>query len=355
MLSAWLRSLLASSREFTLRLPVIRALAAWAFLLAATGCSTPTKPAPPVPAAPTILCPADLAADAPLNTPTVVNYVAPQATGEATPIGVACTHVSGSPFPIGTTDVICTATDALGRAAQCVFKVTVSLVVKLKGTKIVAFGDSITAGEVSLPAQSSVRYLDPQNSYPSVLNQLLTSRYRTQTITVINAGDPGERVLEKGEGRIEQLVVEHRPDVLIVLEGVNGLSDTPGAFEGIAEGLRRGVRRAVQQKVPLVLVSTILPGVPGRPKAPNPEAVIALNAEIRSWAPAEGAVLVDSFAQFNPMKELLIGQDGLHPTLDGYRKLAEIFEQAIRATFEEPVPGSPAPASVGWRSPRRAR
>jgi lysophospholipase L1-like esterase len=294
-------------------------------------------------------------ADAADNVSSIVSYAAPQVTGESVPITVACTHVSGSPFPVGTTDVICTATDAIARTAQCVFRVTVRLVVKLKGTKIVAFGDSITAGEVSPPFQSSVRYLDPQNSYPSVLNQLLTDRYRTQTITVLNAGIPGERVLGTGEGRIERLVVEHRPDVLIVLEGVNGLSDAPDAFEEIAEGLRRGVRRAIQQKVPLVLVSTILPGVPGRPKAPNPDAVNALNEEIRHWVPTEGAILVDSYAVFNPMKDLLIGQDGLHPTVDGYRKLAEIFNDAIRTHFEAPVGGPAAPASAGWRSPRRTR
>lgn len=322
----------------------------------AASCSNPTGPVPPPPppAAPAIQCPVDIAADALNGTSAVVSYDPPKISGGSVPVTTACTIASGATLPPGTTDVTCTATDAIARTSQCVFRISVTAVPRLKGTRILAFGDSITAGEVSPPVQSSVHFLDVPNSYPSVLNGLLTARYKAQTITVLNEGISGERVLVTGEGRIEQLVVTHRPDVLIILEGVNGLNDTPDAPEEISEALRRGVRRAVAQGVPLVLVSTILPGVPGRPKAPKPDAVIDLNAGIRFWASRERAVLVDSYEQFNPMKEVLIGEDGLHPTIEGYRKLAEIFGAAIRTHFEETAPAGPAGPS-GWRSGRLKR
>jgi lysophospholipase L1-like esterase len=162
---------------------------------------------------------------------------------------------------------------------------------------------------------------------------------------MINEGLPGEQVLgtgssSNGEARIERLALQYRPDVLIILEGVNGLS--AGNAEDIAEGLRRGVRRARRTGVPLILVSTILPGVPGRPKAPNPAAVEILNAEIRGWAGSEGAILVDMFAHVNPQKELLIGQDGLHPTVAGYTRMAEVFRDVIHSSFEVTAATAPA-------------
>jgi lysophospholipase L1-like esterase len=182
-----------------------------------------------------------------------------------------------------------------------------------------------------------------------VLGGSLSARYKAQQLTMINAGLPGERVLlpgpgaKSGEGRMQDVVLEHRPDVLLVLEGVNGLSIANA--EDISEGLRRGVRRAVRDGVQLVLVSTILPGVAGRPKAPDPDAVLLLNSEIRSWAGLERAVLVDSYSAFEPSKALLIGQDGLHPTPEGYKKLAETFDEAIKTHFEATPPAAPAPAA----------
>ncbi len=259
-----------------------------------------------------------------------------------------CTLASGSVFNEGKTDIICTATDAMTRTAQCAFSVTVSVVPRLRGSKIVAFGDSMTAGEVSEPFDANVRYLDVENSYPSVLGRLLAERYRGQELAVVNEGCPGERVVfpgapcgggESGEDRVETVVLRHRPDVLIVLEGVNGLI-TKADATAIGEGLRRAVRRAVRDGVQLVLVSTILPGAAQGTKPPNPELVQALNDEIRSWVGREGAVLIDSYAAFQGNEMALIGKDGLHPNLDGYRKLADIFFTALVQHFEAPPPES---------------
>jgi lysophospholipase L1-like esterase len=259
-------------------------------------------------------------------------------------------------FNAGTTRVVCTANDAAAQTTQCSFNVTVSVIPSLKGTKILAWGDSITAGEVSPPYQPAVKYFDPTVSYPTVLGELLRARYSAQTINVINEGIPGEQVVVagsngmSGEDRIEPLIIKYRPDVFIMLEGVNGLN-TQESVSLTSEGLRRGARRAVRQGVPLVLVSTILPGVNGRPtdrdRAPNPEFVNALNDRIRSWASAEGAVLVDSYTAIFPLRELYIGQDNLHPTVEGYRAMANVFFDTIRQRFEAPLPTSnSAPASL---------
>ena len=56
----------------------------------------------------------------------VVDYPAPTVTGGTPPYSTACTPPSGSTFPVGTTLVTCTATDAAGETAPCTFNLTVN-------------------------------------------------------------------------------------------------------------------------------------------------------------------------------------------------------------------------------------
>ena len=58
----------------------------------------------------------------------------------------------GDVFPVGPTRVTCTATDAAAATATCGFDVNVQRVPQLTRTKFLAFGDSVTAGEVTAPA-----------------------------------------------------------------------------------------------------------------------------------------------------------------------------------------------------------
>ncbi|GAB4319606.1 MAG: hypothetical protein Kow0074_09310 [Candidatus Zixiibacteriota bacterium] len=74
---------------------------------------------------PSITCPADISLNVPCgDSGAVVNFTinfednCPGATLE-------CVPASGSFFPLGTTDVLCTVTDAAGNTAECSFKVTV--------------------------------------------------------------------------------------------------------------------------------------------------------------------------------------------------------------------------------------
>lgn len=333
----------------------VRAALVAAALFTLSSCHKDAGPGPsPVPTTPVLQCPANVLVELVTETSAVVNYSPPLVSGGAQPVAVTCAAPSGSQFGLGASPVTCTATDSMSRQAQCVFSVNVALIPQLRGTKIVAFGDSITAGEVS-PAVS-VLVVDPVNNYPTVLGGLLTSRYKAQPVTVLNVGIPGEKLLtpatpggQIGEDRLEDVVEREKPDVLIVLEGVNDINSgaTPHA---VAEGLRRGVRRAVRANVPLVIISTILPGVEGRQKPPNPDRVNDLNAEIRSWAASERAVLVDSYAAFLPQKESLIGVDGLHPTVAGYKMLADTMLAAIRSNFELPPPAGAVP--TGFRKSR---
>src|SRR5262249_61605221 len=102
---------------------------------------TPTSPPPPdpYPEGPKITCPAPVTITSPNGQPTVVVYGAVSVTGGAPPVTQTCTNPSQSTFPIGTTTVMCTATDARQRTASCTFDVTVQLPPKLTVTRFVAF------------------------------------------------------------------------------------------------------------------------------------------------------------------------------------------------------------------------
>ena len=79
----------------------------------------------------------------------------PVTGGEGT-VNVTCSPPSGETFPIGMTPVQCTATDSLGRTGTCAFGVTVSKLAQLSKTKYLAFGDSITAGEITFPGSTAL-------------------------------------------------------------------------------------------------------------------------------------------------------------------------------------------------------
>ncbi|MFZ0371629.1 MAG: HYR domain-containing protein [Halobacillus sp.] len=55
----------------------------------------------------------------------IVNYTDPTVTGACPDVTVSCTPASGSFFPIGDTQVTCTATDTTGNTTECTFIVRV--------------------------------------------------------------------------------------------------------------------------------------------------------------------------------------------------------------------------------------
>jgi hypothetical protein len=74
---------------------------------------------------PTIICPADIVTPTdPGQCSAVVNFIV-TATDNSPGVSVVCNPSSGTTFPIGTTTVVCTATDVSGNTATCSFLVTV--------------------------------------------------------------------------------------------------------------------------------------------------------------------------------------------------------------------------------------
>ncbi len=307
-------------------------------LAAAAACGgSGAGPTPPGPE-PAITCPANVEAVAHNGEDPIVNFDAPATQGGDAPVTVACTPASGSTFPVGTNTVNCTATDAAKRSASCSFTVNVSGVPTLTKLKFVAFGDSITEGQTS--PDPTILLLNPADAYPAKLQQLLRARYVDQTVTVINKGRSGEKVHEDGEKRFPGVLDDEKPDVVLLLDGANDLlragnaGDPEDAISPIIGSLEEMVQSAKRRHIP-VMLATFPPQRRDGKRGAGAPAVPELNDEIRRLAADEGATLVDLYDGLGGTPDGSIGVDGLHPTVSGYTKIAEIWFEAIKKKYEK--------------------
>jgi hypothetical protein len=96
---------------------------------------------------PVITCPANVfAATTPGSTSSTVTYPTPETSDDIGVVSLVCVPEASTVFPVGTTTVTCTASDAAGNSAQCSFTVTLfdaCLQDDSNGTRVLLF---ITAG-----------------------------------------------------------------------------------------------------------------------------------------------------------------------------------------------------------------
>lgn len=280
-----------------------------------------------------------------LAPPATVTFATPSAGGGQAPVTVACAPASGSSFPLGPTTVTCTATDAASQTASCSFTIAVTKAAQLQRTRLLAFGDSITAGEVTAPVTTSLSttmaivplVLVPSAAYPTVLTQQLKAQYPLQAgaIVVANYGKPGERAADARTRFIQALNTEN-PEAVLLMEGYN---DIPGGADGAASAAANEIRAMAQEarlRGMRVFIATLAPGRPGGSKTIDAFLIYDYNTRMRSAAASEGAVLVDVYNALLPGVNTYIGIDGLHPNETGYAKIAETFFNSIRAALETP-------------------
>lgn len=353
-----------------------------AFTVPVISCSgdSPTQPTSTLASPDTALlsCPASIQQQSVDALPVQVTWPLPTVAGIPVDKG-SYAPVPGTSFPIGTSTVTFTA-DNPSLGGSCSFIITITPPdPKLRFTRFMAFGDSITEGFVGngfLPAGVAPRdipallraargrpipgisqAIQPLSSYPAQLQNLVTPAYHTQFIVVGNEGRSGERASE-GASRIVSSLVLTQPEVVMLLEGFNdidaALSDrplgatTPVNVSPIADELRSMVERA-QEHGAEVLLATLTPVTSVREQTdPGTQAAItALNSEILGMSGLAGvAGVVDLHAMLDGIPGI-IGSDGLHPTVAGYRRIAEIFFADIVSRYDV-TPRAPAFTTARW-------
>jgi lysophospholipase L1-like esterase len=299
------------------------------------------SPTAPPPVTLTLACPANVQSQSEDGNPVAAMFAAPQPGGGSPPVMTSCSMPSGAQFPVGPTTVTCQASDSGGRSASCSFLMTVLPPPRLIGERFVCFGDSLTAGVLS--ASATLLIESPPFSYPAILQSHLTARYRLQMPALVNEGIPGERAVE-GVRRFRSVLLQHRPQNVLLMEGTNDLLDRESAADAALGALELMVIEAKNQGIQVGL-ATIPPQRSGGPRNRDSTAALVpgFNDRIRSLAAAQGAALIDVYAAMKDNLSL-IGIDDLHPTMQGYEVMAGVFFDAIKARFEERSPGPQARA-----------
>jgi lysophospholipase L1-like esterase len=209
---------------------------------------------------------------------------------------------------------------------------------RISRTRFLAFGDSITAGEVTQPIGAAggigKLILVPAASYPSVLQSKLAATYTDQAsvISVSNMGLSNEPILD-GVARFDQVFPSSRAEVVLLQDGVNNLN-----FVGpdTSTGLMRIMVQQAKNGNAKVYVGSMIPTVLGRPRATvSPAALVTYNNVLQIMCTQEGVAYVDLYNAMLPEAEQLIGSDGLHPTEAGYRRIADLFFAAIQHDLQE--------------------
>lgn len=206
-------------------------------------------------------------------------------------------------------------------------------------------GDSITEG------CCRPDFVNANVRYPDQLARLLLDRYRgKRQVAVLNAGISGNRVLNDIFGPNVQARLD--PDVLtqsgvthvILLEGVNDLGIGTALFGPIVEsdeiiaGYKQIIKR-VQAAGMKIFVGTILPFrgfedvLLGYWTEENEEKRQMINAWIRTTELHDGFVDFDQAIRDPANPEFMLpiydGGDGLHPSAEGYARMALEAENAL--------------------------
>jgi lysophospholipase L1-like esterase len=231
-----------------------------------------------------------------------------------------------------------------------------------------AFGDSITAGEIPTfcsggapPVRrtscTSIRPLptlselfvdammlrqDAVNSaaaYPTQLAGLLASRYTAQTVAIDNEGLPGEQV-DDALDRFRAALTRLRPEVVLLQEGINDIHRRQSAATPYIQAALRSMIREANGRGIRVFLGTLLPEDPCGCRAfdynDGVDDIATANGVIRALAAAENATLVDLYPAFAGQVGTLLTFDGLHPNEAGYAKMADQFFEVIKTRLEVP-------------------
>ena len=244
----------------------------------------------------------------------------------------ACGGSPTQPSPVDTSRPLPTLPSLSGPTARPLAK-----------TSFVAFGDSITAGTITMFNGLLQLVVAPQ-SYPYKLQNLLQTEHSDQRIHVYNEGVEGEPTYQ-GISRLPGVLDADQPQVLLLLEGVNDLDALGSAgIQPTITNLQSMIQNAQSRGIK-VMVGTLLAQRPGGYRAISINLIQPFNTQLAQMAASMGVTLVDFYTPFEQNLNLL-GPDGLHPNADGYTQMAQIWAAAIDLAFEEPLPTPTVPSGT---------
>ncbi len=193
--------------------------------------------------------------------------------------------------------------------------------------KVLAFGDSITYGIGSThQAGEYVESVGPEKSkgYPEILSEI-------SSIEVMNAGIPGDRLIEGGADRAVRKIKTGLYDAVIILEGANDAmyQESPSDYD-IA--LQKVINVAVLHNTEPILMTGPWPLVN---HAGQGSWIGNYNAKVFNAADINELRLVDLESLWferctdDEVCDLYNMPEGLHPNLLGYQVMAEYIYDTL--------------------------
>ena len=167
------------------------------------------------------------------------------------------------------------------------------------GETILAFGDSLTEG----------RGVNPAQSYPSVLASLSGH-------PVINGGVSGE-LSQAGRARLPALLAEHRPALVILLEGGNDMLRGSGEV-ALKANLAAMIEAAQGSGAQVLLV-----GVPRK-------SLFADGAPLYEELADQYGLVLDNDSIGELLRDPALKSDAVHFNAEGYRTLAQRLHRLLQ-------------------------
>src|SRR5918994_2296845 len=196
--------------------------------------------------------------------------------------------------------------------------------------RIVALGDSTTAGTPGFQSPLEA----PPAGRGDVRSQYAWWLMRARPgWEVLNRGVNGERS-DQIAARFERDVLSAAPDALIVIAGVNDIyQGRPAAV--VIDQLRRMYDEALRRGIRLV-AGTIVPYNTATPEQNG--RMRQVNAWVREWSGRSAIAFADTRAAVAAPSDpdrLFESPDELHPSVDGYRRMADALLPAIERAISD--------------------
>ena len=135
--------------------------------------------------------------------------------------------------------------------------------------------------------------------------------------------------------RFREDVINLQPQVVVILAGINDIAENngPSKLEDVFGNIASMAELAKASGIKVVL-SSVLPAAafPWRPAINPVEKVRALNEMIKAYTVKNNIVYLDYFTAMANAKRGLpanLSKDGVHPTLEGYKLMEPLAEEAI--------------------------
>lgn len=196
-----------------------------------------------------------------------------------------------------------------------------------KPVTILAMGDSTTAGT---PGFRSPVEAPPNGKGNEESQYTYWAAQSLPDLRFLNRGVAGERtdqIFKRLKGDLKTL----KPDMVILLAGVNDLAQEYPA-EQIEEKLDEMYRYTQKQRIPLIACTII-------PYNGMSSYTYQRMREINEWIQKRSRELGIGFCDlFSVMEDpahpsrLISASDGLHPDVDGYRRMGETVAECLKMT-----------------------